>query len=310
MIRTRACLTPFRRDRSLFAKYFSVYEFFERARQSRLTSSMQTPDQYFTSGTERLRYREQGQGDTLVFIHGWTLDLDMWEPQARELGRNCRVIRYDRRGFGLSSGTPSLVDDPVDLAALFDHLQVSSAVVVGMSQGARVAFDFALRNPRRVAALILDGPPNPADAMDGTADEEVPRARYRELIRAEGLDAFRREWARHPFAQLRTTDLQAQALVRQILARYPAHELLEPPAQSAPGIAADALESLGKPVLVLNGELDTRRRQHIGVVLSHALPFATRELVPGAGHLANLDNPRVYNELVRQFLARLARAAA
>jgi pimeloyl-ACP methyl ester carboxylesterase len=271
---------------------------------------MHTLDQYFTSGATRLRYRDEGQGDAFIFIHGWTLDLEMWRPQALELSRSFRIIRYDRRGFGLSSGDPSLADDSFDLEALLDHLQVASAMIVGMSQGARVALDFALRLPQRVSALILDGPPNPSDAMDGSADQEVPRTRYRELIRTEGLEAFRREWKRHPFARLHTTDPQAQALVGEMLARYPARDLLEKPAQSAPGIAADALESLRKPVLIVNGEYDTEVRRHIGLVLSHALPFATRELVPRSGHLANLDNPRTYNDLLRQFHARLARAAA
>ncbi|HZF27356.1 MAG TPA: alpha/beta hydrolase [Steroidobacteraceae bacterium] len=271
---------------------------------------MQTLDQYFTSGASRLRYRDQGQGSVLILIHGWTLDLEMWQPQALELSRSYRVISYDRRGFGLSSGLPSLAEDCVDLEALTDHLQIGSAVVVGMSQGARVALDFALRLPQRVAALILDGPPNPADAMDGSVDEEVPRTRYRELIRTQGLEAFRKEWQRHPFARLHTAEPQTRELLEQMLASYPARDLREPPTQSAPGITADALESLRRPVLVLNGEFDTDTRKHIGVVLSHALPFATRELVPRAGHLANLDNPHVYNDLIRQFLARLARAAA
>ena len=271
---------------------------------------MQTLDQYVASGSSHLRYRDEGHGNALILIHGWTLDLEMWQPQALELSRSCRVIRYDRRGFGLSSGQPSIADDVEDLRALMDHLQVRTAVVLGMSQGARVALDAALRLPNRVSALILDGPPNPVDPGEGGADDEVPRAHYRELLRTQGMHAVRREWQGHPFARLNTADSHTRELLAQILARYPGLDLRQAPAQSDPGIDADTLGSLRKPVLILNGEFDTDIRRRLGGVLSHALPFATRELVPEAGHLANLDNPRAYNALIRQFLSRLARAAA
>ena len=52
-----------------------------------------------------------------MFVHGWTLDLDVWEPQAT-LAAELRVVRYDRRGFGLSSGRPSLSKDVSDLGTL------------------------------------------------------------------------------------------------------------------------------------------------------------------------------------------------
>jgi len=58
----------------------------------------------------RLRYRDEGSGRAVVFVHGWTLDLDVWEPQL-PLAAELRVVRYDRRGFGLSSGDPSLAHD-------------------------------------------------------------------------------------------------------------------------------------------------------------------------------------------------------
>jgi non-heme chloroperoxidase len=78
---------------------------------------MQGRDLYFASGDARLRYRDDGEGPPVVFIHGWTLDLDAWEPQAA-LAPSMRVIRYDRRGFGLSGGTPGRAADADDLARL------------------------------------------------------------------------------------------------------------------------------------------------------------------------------------------------
>src|SRR6188472_428740 len=111
---------------------------------------MRASDQYFDSGGARLRYRDEGAGTPVAFIHGWTLDLDVWNPQAAALASSFRVVRHDRRGFGLSGGTPGLEADVEDVARLFDHLSLAAAALVGLSQGARVALLFALRHPSRV----------------------------------------------------------------------------------------------------------------------------------------------------------------
>ena len=87
---------------------------------------MQERDLYFRSGDARLRLRDEGAGAAAVFIHGWTLDLDAWEPQAAALAASVRVIRYDRRGFGLSEGTPGRAADQEDLGRLLDHLRLDS----------------------------------------------------------------------------------------------------------------------------------------------------------------------------------------
>ena len=115
---------------------------------------MQQRDHYFRAGDAGLRFRDEGAGAAVVFIHGWTLDLDAWEPQAAALAASFRVIRYDRRGFGLSEGTPGRAADTEDLGRLLDHLRLDAATIVGLSQGARVALAFALRQPERVAALV------------------------------------------------------------------------------------------------------------------------------------------------------------
>ena len=107
----------------------------------------------------RLRYRDDGAGRAVVLVHGWTLDLDVWEPQAA-LAAELRIVRYDRRGFGLSGGRPSLEDDVGDLGALLAALGVVSPLLVGMSQGARVVLEFASRHPGIARGLLLDGPPH------------------------------------------------------------------------------------------------------------------------------------------------------
>ena len=117
----------------------------------------------------RLRYRDEGSGRAIVFVHGWTLDLDIWEPQL-PLAAEMRMVRYDRRGFGLSSGQPSVPLDVADLDALLASLEVVSPLLVGMSQGARAVLEFAARHPARVRGLVLDGAP---PLLGDAASEDV-----------------------------------------------------------------------------------------------------------------------------------------
>ena len=143
----------------------------------------------------------------------------MWEPQVTALADAFRVIRWDRRGFGLSSGRPSLAKDVSDIRALCRHLEVQQAAFVGMSQGARVVLQLADICPALVASLILDGPPTLDTAAAANAPPELPYEYYRSLVRTHGMAAFRREWLEHPLAQLRTGDPHARDLLLRMIGR-------------------------------------------------------------------------------------------
>lgn len=258
----------------------------------------------------RLRFRDQGEGPAVVLLHGWTLDLEIWEPQARELAGDLRVIRPDRRGFGLSAGTPDAAADTADLEALLDHLRVAQAMLVGMSQGARAAIAFALRHPGRVTGLVLDGPPGAAAGLASGGEEDYSFDEFRRLAQSTGLEAFRDAWRGHPLMRLHAGDARAHELLARVIARYPGRDLLTRVPAPAMTVAPAALGRLAMPVLVVNGEFDTRPRLLAGDHLCRLLPRAERARVPGAGHLANLDNPAAYNEVIRSFLRRQSRVAA
>jgi 3-oxoadipate enol-lactonase len=267
-------------------------------------------DDYFRSGEARLRLRDEGSGPAVVFIHGWTLDLEIWEPQAAALAGAYRMIRYDRRGYGLSEGAPGRAADAADLARLFEHLGLGAAALVGLSQGARVALAFALAHPERVTALVLDGPPDEIGDAATPGDEDFSIAEYRRVVAEQGVEAFRRAWCAHPLMRLHGNDAAARQLVARMLERYPARDLLGPLEAPPPPAGAEVLGRFPKPVLVVNGERDTLGRRRAGQALAAALPQVERVVIAGAGHLPNLDAPRAYNDALRAFLRRQSRAAA
>src|SRR5499427_10094023 len=81
----------------------------------------------------RLRFRDEGRGPAVLLVHGWTLDLEMWDPQVSALRDRFRLIRLDRRGHGLSDGVPAPQQDSEDLGALCKHLGLTRVAVLGMS---------------------------------------------------------------------------------------------------------------------------------------------------------------------------------
>jgi pimeloyl-ACP methyl ester carboxylesterase len=248
----------------------------------------------------RLRVRTAGQGPAMLLVHGWALDLDMWTPQFAALAGRYRLIALDRRGFGFSSGTPSIEDDVADIDELLAKLSVDRVAIVGMSQGARVALRWALANPARIASLILDGPPRDLLAV-GRPQGEITLATYRELVRTQGIEAFRKEWLEHPLMRLHTHDARTRTLVREMVARYPGHDLRQ---DDSPGFARIGdLHRLDVPVLIVNGEYDSDTRIGAGAELARALPDARLVVIPGAGHLSNLDNPAAYNNVLSEYVS-------
>lgn len=264
-------------------------------------------DRFLAVAGARLRYRDQGAGAPVVLVHGWTLDLEMWDGQVDALRDEFRLVRFDRRGHGLSRApggrqSGGLRRDGADLAALCRHLRLGRVALLGMSQGVRAVLDLACSAPERVRALILDGPP----AFDLSAgDPEVPLARYRQLVVGGGIVSFRREWARHPLMQLRTRAPAARRLLAAMMARYHGDDLAHP-GQADRRQPAPQLESLRAPTLILNGAFDLPSRTRAARWLLARLPGAEHASVPNAGHLPNLDNPAAYNALCRAFLNRHA----
>jgi hypothetical protein len=107
-------------------------------------------------GDAQLYYEEAGHGAPLVLLHGHSFDRRMWDPQLAELSRHYRVIRYDMRGYGLSSmpveGQEFLHAN--DLFRLLQALHIPKAHLVGLSLGGFVAVDFMALHPAQTLSVV------------------------------------------------------------------------------------------------------------------------------------------------------------
>jgi pimeloyl-ACP methyl ester carboxylesterase len=254
----------------------------------------------------RLFYQVQGTGPAVVLIHGGQVDSRMWDDQVAVLARQYLVIRYDVRGYGGSVRPDRLYSDADDLAGLLDYLQVHKAHLVGLSLGGRIALDFALAHPRRVLSLTLAGP--------GVAGYEPPHGEETDLrmwniikaARDEGPDKATQLWLKDPFMAPATE--QPRLVPRlQRLARENAHCWLgNPVLQRSPRpLAIERLHEIKAPTLLILGDRDVPQIAATIEALAKGISGSKKRVIPGAGHMVNMEKPEAFNEALLELLGKL-----
>ena len=258
-----------------------------------------------------LAYEVTGYGPAVVLVHGFGLDMRMWEPQVEHLAARYRVVRYDCRGFGASGPFDPTVPytHAADLVALLDHLAIGQAVLAGLSFGGRVVLQTALAAPARVRGLVLldavlDGVP--WDPGSAAALDELARR-----VQAGGAPAGREAWLAHPLFAAARQRPELAAQLAAMVAGYPGqHWLGRDPHRPVQRPAIEALEDVATPALVAVGDRDVPGFRDMSAVLARRIPGAEYRVVAGAGHMVNMEQPAAVNELLTSFLAGLSAPAA
>ncbi|MGH7695177.1 MAG: alpha/beta fold hydrolase, partial [Gemmatimonadaceae bacterium] len=181
-------------------------------------------------GDATIRYEAMGKGQALVFIHGWAHTLEIWDDQVAAFSPRYRVIRFDRRGFGQSTGHADVSADADDVRILLDSLGIRTAHVVGLSAGARVALRFAAAFPDRVDGLVLYGAP-PGPDFPGAAAGRAQR-NFPEIMRQHGIDSVRKAILAAPIAWIPPGRPELVAKLERSLAAYTGRDLVDPRPQS------------------------------------------------------------------------------
>jgi pimeloyl-ACP methyl ester carboxylesterase len=261
---------------------------------------MKTP----VDGVE-IEYEATGSGPAVLLFHAFPLGLFMWDAQAEALAATHRVVRFDARGFGgsgLGEGPLTMERIADDGTALLDHLGIDRAVVGGCSMGGYAAFAFVRRHPQRLAGLVLQDTRAGAD----TPEAKASRAALAAKVMAEGSGAAVEAFL--PKLLGGTTHREQPELVahvrERILASAPAAIASALHGLAARADSRETLPTIGVPALVLVGEEDVLTPPAESELLSAAIPRARLDVIPKAGHLANLENPAAVNAALRAFLAR------
>lgn len=248
---------------------------------------------------------DRGQGPVTLLVHGFPLDGTMWSGQIDCLAEQGRVIVPDMRGFGQSgpAGDITTMEQMADdLAALLDALEIDEPIALGgLSMGGYVALAFAAKYVSRLAALVL------CDTRAGADAPEAARGRHETARRvlAEGLGAVADSMMPRLLAPATERDRPdvADAVRRMILRADP-----RAVAAALRGMAqrADSTPLLGAircPVLAIVGAQDAITPPAEMRAMADAFPRARLVEIPGAGHLATMEQPAMVNEVLTAFLA-------
>ena len=258
----------------------------------------------------RVYYEATGRGPAVVFIHGFALNLREWDDQVKALSASYRVVTYDRRGFGKSTGFADGSADPGDLKELLDSLGVRSAVLVGHSAGAGVGLRFAVTYGDRVAGLVL----YPGGAPAGfpiPASQPHPMAPMRDIARTYGLDSAWKFVASLPMFWNPPNRPDIEARIQAMLAAYSGRDLLEDhtPSGRYPPATFEQMKQMRIPTLFIAGEREWPRALLVADSMARWMPNARRVVIPGGGHGGHLAQAEKFNETLVTFLRGLTPGA-
>jgi 3-oxoadipate enol-lactonase len=246
---------------------------------------------------------ERGRGArTLVFLHGIGADHRAFDDQLEHFARDARALAWDMPGYGDSPPLermtfPGLADA---LRALLDQRDIERAIVVGHSMGGMVAQEFVARHRDRTAALVLFATSPAFGGSDGDWQRQFLSERLR------------------PLDEGKTPRDIAPALVRGLVGDDPDPRGLERAVACMSAVPAEAYRAalhclvtfdrrvnLGEircPTLALAGERDRVAPPALVERMSRAIPGASYRVLPGVGHLANLERPELFDAALDAFL--------
>jgi len=249
----------------------------------------------------RLRYSVEGPEDrpVIVFSNSLGTDFRMWDSLASRLAGRFRVVRYDKRGHGLSEATarPYAIDDHVgDLIGLLDHLELDKIILCGLSVGGLIAQGIAARQPERLRALIL------CDTAAKMGNDESWNARI-EAIEAGGIetlaDPIMELWLSDRF---RTEMPDETAIWRNMLVRTSLDGYLGTCAAIRDADMTGTTAQIKLPVLGIVGSEDGASPPDLVRGTIETIEGARFEIVEGAGHLPSIEQPDVMDNLITEFL--------
>jgi len=245
----------------------------------------------------QLYYESHGQGPAIVFAHGRGGNHLSWWRQVPAFAEHYRCITIDHRGWGASidsTGGPGRTAFVEDLKQLLDHLEIPQAFLVSQSMGGLTCLAFALAYPDRCLGLVL------GDTTGGVGDASV-------LKELEGVQAPASGSGRALCAEFIKNNPDLVFLYSQIQGMNPenANDGIVASFRDENGPNAGELAGLNVPVLLIVGEEDLIFPPNVIRAVHRLIPGSQFEVVPGAAHSTHFEQPKIFNRLVHEFVARV-----
>lgn len=248
---------------------------------------------------------DEGQGPAILFLHGIGGNADNWTAQIDVLKAQYRCISWNMPGYGgnPAAGEMSFAGMADALAALLDDLGLDQAVICGLSMGGYLAQEFAARHPSRVRGLIL---------MCTSASFGKPGGDFQTKFLAARLK---------PLDEGRTPADIAPQLAAGMQGPEAGPEVAEQLVASMQRIPSDtyraalnclvtfdrrdSVKDIACPALLIAGEHDTTAPAAVMERMAARIDGARFEIIPGAGHIANIEAPAATTRLIADFMKGL-----
>jgi YbgC/YbaW family acyl-CoA thioester hydrolase len=269
------------------------------------TASAHAPRHVTVDGAE-LAVEVRGEGGAVLLVHGFPFDRTMWRHQLAGLSRWKRIAP-DLRGVGESSPGPgeySIGRYADDLVAVLDAVGVGQAVVCGLSMGGYILFDLLRRYPERVRAAVLCDTRPQADAAEARRSRDELAA----LAVERGPDAVADRLLPGLLAPATLADqpevmTQCRDMARRcsVAGTVGALRAMRDRPDSTP-----LLGTIRVPTLVVVGAEDRVSPPAVAEAMAQAIPGARCAVIPGAGHVAPLEQPLATSRVLADFLEALS----
>ncbi len=249
----------------------------------------------------------------MILLHAGVADSRVWELSLLPIVRaGVRAIAYDRRGFGDSTWTAQPFSHVEDLLAVMDALELDDAVLVGSSQGGRIALDAALLAPDRVAGLVLIGTAvtgAPAPSQDLEPHEARLDAMIEELEEFGDLEGVNRCEARLWLDGSQQPQMRVKDPARRLFMAMNGRALAAPDVGDViwPASAWDRLEDVSCTTLVATGRHDVSIVNSRSEVIADRLRDSLRWQFPRSAHLPMLDDPSTFARIIGEYLDLVGR---
>ena len=241
----------------------------------------------------RLAVSVAGDGPLVLFLHGIRGNRSNWSAQLEAFSPKFRAAAWDARGYGDSDdheGPLQFEYFSGDVARVIEHFGAAQAHLVGLSMGGRIARNVALRFPERLRSLTLV---STQAGFDTLPPEEVRRfVTERKHITPEGV---RKLLGKHPRPGVFEALWESIARTRD----EPYRKTLEASVAQDRGAP---IENIRVPTLVVAGDEDTVYPPEAAREVARRIPGARLEMIAGAGHLVNMEQPERFNQLVMEFI--------
>jgi len=255
-----------------------------------------------------VHYRDEGprDGPAIAFINSLGTDFRIWDEVAAILSRDFRLIRYDKRGHGLSESGPDRYDMAgyaADLMGLLERLGVARATIVGLSIGGVIAQELYRRRADVFHALAL------SDTAAKIGTDQSWDARIAEVERG-GIEAIANgvleRWFTPAYWANSADDLAGW---RCMLTRSPKQGYLAACGALKRADLRPYAGAIKTPTLCIVGDQDGSTPVDLVRETAALIPGARLEIIQGAGHIPNIEKPDVFADLVAKHVKSARNAA-